>query len=154
MTHLFSPKGSYIHLSPFSFLSSSITSINIPLWNLKSFFFHSRKPVSSAKPGKGSDCNRWKSVLFTFNLLFFPLQLFWFGNDLQAASKHPLSLSIITWPFFYSVSSSLLKHFSKGLSFYFQYFPHGSAVTGLAQDPLQGMKLTLNTAKPFSQPKA
>lgn len=96
-----------------------------------------------------------KSVLFIFNLLFSLCSCSnWFGNDLQGVSKHPLSLSIITWPLFYSVSSSPLKHFSKDTAFYFQYFPHGSAVTRLAQDPLQGMKLVLNPAKPLSQPKA
>lgn len=72
LTHLFSQKKSYINLSPFSFLSSSLTSIKIPLCNLKSFFFHSRKPVSSAMPGKGSDCNAQGNLFCLFLTCFFP----------------------------------------------------------------------------------
>lgn len=153
MIHLFSPKGSYIHLSPFSFLNSSIAPINIPFCNLKSFFFHSRKPASSAKPGKGSDYSGWKSVLFCFNLFFFFFffSLFFLfssaavltdlGMTCRQSASIGLSLSIImvcTWPVCHSVSSSPLNHFSKDLSFYFQHFPPCSAVTTLAQALLQG----------------
>lgn len=159
MIHLFSPKWSYIHLSPYSFLNASIASINIPLCNLKSFFFHSRKPGSSAKPGKGSDYNGWKSVLFCFNLFIFPLFFFFFssaavltdlGMTCRQSASIGLSLSIImvcTWPFCYSVSSSPLNHFSKDLSFYFQHFPPCSAVTTLAQALLQGKNHALSPSQ-------